>query len=223
VVDDGGWRIVERTGPAAGLHDRALDASGRLLEVLVPARPSLVLGSAQPESDADLVAAASSGTDVARRRSGGGAVLLLPGRDLWIDITIPPSDPLWDDDVAAATHWLGRVWAAALESLGSPAEVHLGPAVRTEWSKKVCFAGLGPGEVLIGGRKVVGISQRRTREGARFQCLVPRAWNPLPLLGLLDLGHGERTQALTELTDVATGVDRSPAVMLAAFVPCLPL
>lgn len=41
----------------------------------------------------------------------------------------------------------------------------------------VCFAGLAPGEVTVDGAKVVGISQRRTRAGARFQCSVPRVWD----------------------------------------------
>jgi hypothetical protein len=41
----------------------------------------------------------------------------------------------------------------------------------------VCFGGTGPGEVVVGGAKVVGLSQRRTRDGARFQCSVPLAWD----------------------------------------------
>ena len=49
----------------------------------------------------------------------------------------------------------------------------------------VCFAGRGPGEVLVGDAKVVGISQRRTRAGARFQCAVPVRWDPAPLAALL--------------------------------------
>ena len=49
----------------------------------------------------------------------------------------------------------------------------------------VCFAGRGPGEVLVGDAKLVGISQRRTRAGARFQCAVPVYWDPAPLATLL--------------------------------------
>ncbi|HEX4903649.1 MAG TPA: hypothetical protein VFV42_12605, partial [Acidimicrobiales bacterium] len=49
----------------------------------------------------------------------------------------------------------------------------------------VCFAGRGPGEVLLGEAKVVGISQRRTRAGARFQCAVPVRWDPAPLAAVL--------------------------------------
>ena len=40
-------------------------------------------------------------------------------------------------------------------------------------------------EVLVDGDKLVGISQRRTRHGARFQCMVHIRWSPDVLIGLL--------------------------------------
>jgi hypothetical protein len=49
----------------------------------------------------------------------------------------------------------------------------------------VCFAGIGPGEVLLHGVKLVGISQRRSRPGSRFQCAVHTGWRPDELVGLL--------------------------------------
>lgn len=44
----------------------------------------------------------------------------------------------------------------------------------------VCFAGHGPGEVLAGrpGRKMVGITQHRTRAGARFVTCALARWEP---------------------------------------------
>ena len=120
----------------------------------------------------------TAGIDVVRRRSGGGAVHLEPGGTLWVDVVVPRGDDVWDDDVGRATFWLGEAWAIAV---GAGAAVHRGPMVRTEWSDLVCFAGLGPGEVTIDDRKVVGISQRRTREAARFQCVAYERWDPRPL------------------------------------------
>jgi lipoate---protein ligase len=122
--------------------------------------PALVLGSSQRP---DIVDDATIGSiEVVRRRSGGGAVLLIPDEVIWLDVLIPTDDPLWSDDVSHASHWLGDVWVAALGG-GS---VHRGPMVRTPWSSLVCFAGLGPGEVTVGGRKLVGISRMRRRVGA---------------------------------------------------------
>jgi lipoate-protein ligase A len=42
----------------------------------------------------------------------------------------------------------------------------------------VCFASSSPGEVFLGANKLVGISQRRGRDGARFQCVLYRHWRP---------------------------------------------
>ena len=217
------WAVVSRTGTAAELHGRPLDAGpGRLVEVLEVEGPALVLGSTQRETDADQAAAAATGTEVVRRRSGGGAVLLLPGRSTWIDVTIARDDVLWQDDVGAAFHWLGHAWAAAVRHLGVEASVHLDRPAETSWSRRVCFAGVGAGEVVVGHRKLVGISQRRAREGARFQCIVYRAWDPVPLLGLLALDELERAYGLTELADVATGLDARSEHVVSALLAALP-
>jgi len=157
----------------------------------------------------------AAGLDVVRRRSGGGAVLIEPGGVAWIDVAIARADPLWDDDVGRAFHWLGDAWAAALVLLGVVgAEVHRGGLVRTALSDLVCFAGLGPGEVTVGGAKVVGMAQRRTREGALFQCAIPIEWNPDRLATLLGI---EGLDA-----PVLSVVGRTPPELLAALVAQLP-
>ncbi len=156
----------------------------------VPASPSfsitfrsidqqvVVLGRSQR---ADVV-----GLPWARRLSGGGAVLLTPGDVVWIDVVVPRGHEVWDDDVGRATWWLGDAWVKALGIDG--AEVHRGGVVRcTPWCKAVCFGGLGPGEVHVDQRKIVGIAQRRTRAGALFQCAVNLRWDPGPLVSALAL------------------------------------
>lgn len=176
------WSLERRGSTPAELH--ALDvpvSAARAVWVADPTAAALVLGSTQPEGivrpDVDL--------EVVRRRSGGGAVLVVPGELLWVDVVVPAGDPLWDADVGRAAHWLGDVWAAALGELGVAGHVHRGALVRTPWSDAVCFAGLGPGEVTVDGRKVVGISQRRTRHAARFQCAALGRWDPAALAALL--------------------------------------
>jgi lipoate-protein ligase A len=166
-------------------------------------QPALVLGSSQAMVEVP-------GIEVVRRRSGGGAVHLAPGATLWVDVVLPRGDDLWDDDIGRAPHWLGAAWA---EAIGDRALVHRGPMVRNEWSDLVCFAGLGPGEVTVDGRKVVGISQRRTRAAARFQCVVYERWDPQPLLDLLHLD--------TALDAVGAGVGPLGAVET-ALIAALP-
>jgi lipoate-protein ligase A len=180
--------------------------------------PALVLGSAQADAGVDRVACAAAGVEVVRRRSGGAAVLVVPGELLWVDLVVPVGDELWQDDVGRAFHWVGQAWAEALAALGIDAAVHRGALVRSAWSSTVCFAGLGPGEVTVGGRKVVGISQRRTRASARFQCAALLAWDPAALVPLLGLP----ARAADELQDVAAGTGVALDPLLAALLRHLP-
>lgn len=177
------------------------------MRLLYPEDRAVVLGSTQPESDIDAAAAAAARTAILRRRSGGGAVLVGPGLVLWVDVFVPAGDPLWTADVGRAFWWLGEAWAAALLAAGRPgARVWRGKLVRSPWSDRICFAGLGAGEVTIGGAKVVGLSQRRTRAGALFQCAVALIWRPCDYLALMVSDTETRARAASELAAVATGV-----------------
>jgi lipoate-protein ligase A len=183
--------------------------------VLEVDRPALVLGSTQSDDIVDHAAATRLGIEVVRRRSGGGAVLLQPAGTVWVDVELPRDDLLWDDDVGRASWWLGDAWARALAAVGvEPGEVHRGGLARAPGRDLVCFAGLGPGEVTVGGAKAVGISQRRTRDGARFQCAVPRTWDADTLAAVLPAAAG--------LVVAVHIVPVDPDAIVAAFLAALP-
>lgn len=167
------WTVEHRRGGAEELHHQRVPETNRAMVVAEIDRPALVLGSTQNDSVADAGALALADVTLARRRSGGGVVLLVPGEHVWVDLAVPAGDPLWHDDVGRAMWWVGASWALALEAAGiTGVEVHRGDVTHRELARRVCFAGLGPGEVTVGGRKLVGISQRRTRTHARFQCVL---------------------------------------------------
>ena len=205
------WDVVEEHGTAADLHGDGLPVPDRrLVRIASATGPAVVLGSTQMASHLDLELAGSLGVEVARRRSGGGAVLLWPGHQVWLDVGLPRADPLWDDDVGRSALWLGEALAAALVGLGvAGAAPHTGPLERTAWSHLVCFAGRAPGEVVVGGRKVVGTSQRRTRQGAVFQVAVALVWAPSILLDVLRLPDGAASEVLAAgvgLSELRPGV-----------------
>lgn len=202
-----------------------MDWSARSVTVCEVDRPALVLGSTQPADHVDGEAAATAGVAVARRHSGGAAVLVEPGAMVWVDVIVPARDPLWHRDVGRAGWWLGEAWAAALADLGRPgASVHRDGLQRRRWSERLCFAGLGPGEVTAAdGAKVVGVAQRRTREGALFQCAVPLRWDVERVAVLLTLSPEQRADLAADLTGVVSPLSGAdPATVVDALVRHLP-
>ncbi|MDP9389628.1 MAG: hypothetical protein M3Q48_17360, partial [Actinomycetota bacterium] len=105
---------------------------------------------------------------------------------------------------------------------GAGGVVHRGGLVASAWSAMVCFAGLGPGEVTVGGRKVVGLAQRRTREGALFQCALPLAWDPVPLLAALGVEDGRAAVAAELAASVLPLGAVPPERVEEAFLGALP-
>lgn len=206
--DDRSWLVRRVTGPASVHHTRLPEPDRRLVRVVAVDGPALVLGSAQPRDVVDHAAVPALGAEVVRRRSGGGAVWLRPGDPLWVDVVVPAGDPLHHHDVGRAFLWLGDVWAAALGSLGLVGEVHRGPADRDAVSRLACFAGRGPGEVLVEGQKVVGISQRRTRAGAVFQCAVHERFDAAPLMAALGRADDDELAAALPARGTGLGAER---------------
>ncbi len=210
------WRLESHHDVADALHAIGIpDVVDRTVRVCVPAKEALVLGSAQPESDVNVDAAQSLGVDVVRRRSGGGSVLVNDDDIVWIDVLLPRNDALWNDDVEQAFFWLGDVWADVLERMGvDDVRVHRASLVKSQWTRTVCFAGLGPGEVTSRNKKLVGISQRRTRAGALFQCSLYKRFDAPRLVSLLQLTPDEKAVLTSELEATVTDVPSLDAAAL---------
>ncbi|MGY6500222.1 MAG: lipoyl protein ligase domain-containing protein [Acidimicrobiales bacterium] len=219
-ASDGEWRVERRSGDPAALHAAEPDlGSAPAVWLLDATTPALVLGSAQRDDVVDAGAVESAGIEVVRRRSGGGAVLVLPGEVLWVDVVVPADHPRWDADVGRAMHWVGEAWAAALGAVGVETTVHRGPLTRTPFSSTVCFAGIGPGEVLgADGRKVVGISQRRRRDLARFQTMLHVGREPGAVVDLLAGDAAWRVEARAAVAAVARAVPTDVDAVVEALV-----
>lgn len=231
------WTVERARGDAAAFHGRDLpERAERLLWLFEVERPALVLGSAQRRTaeagpdPVDAALAAALGIEVVQRRSGGAAVLLEVGRIVWADVIVPRDDPLWVDDVGRATWWVGRWWQRALAGLGlasAGGDVHRGPMRRSEHSAAICFAGVGPGELLVGGRKLVGVSQRRTRVAARFQTAALLSWEPDLLARLCRVSDAAGRapepvrRAALGLTELPGGAGLDVAAVHAALIDAL--
>ena len=175
------WRFNHLRDSAEAVHSRELPAERAIWRASI-SESAVVLGSKQNLDIVNQLACQPDGMSVVRRRSGGGVVVLQADAHLWIDFVVPRDDELWRDDVGEAMWWVGELWADALAKCEiadrDQLRVHRGGLERSALSDLICFGGLGPGEVTLHGQKVVGISQRRTREMARFQCVVHQHWSP---------------------------------------------
>jgi lipoate-protein ligase A len=215
------WSLIRRRSTAGEFHAREIpDPARPEIWVHEITAPALVLGSTQRGPGvADEAACAEAGIEVVRRRSGGGAVLLLPGEVVWVDVILPAGHDGWADDVHRPMVWLGERLAEAFSAAGlSGAEVHRGAMRSTSHSRLICFDGLGPGELTIGGIKLVGISQRRTRAAARLQCCWYVDYDPELLVSLFTQAPevAELTAVATVRRDVAQAVVGHLANLLAA-------
>lgn len=209
------WKVEWRSGQARFLHDTwppADQTDDRVVAVCEAAPPAtLVLGSTQTEPVLlDTEALRAGRLSVTRRTSGGGAVLIDSSAQVWIDVWLPRADVLFEDDVINSSAWLGAAWKSALGNLGLDGlEVARGGLRRSRWSDLVCFAGVGPGELLWRGRKLVGLSQRRTREGARFLTVCPIGPIGPELTELFSLKPEERSDLLSSLQSSATCLEEA--------------
>ena len=153
--------------------------------------PTFVLGGSQP---LDVLDEQRRQRVALRRRRGGGGVVLLQPDDVWIDWWLPADDERWSSDVHVTSNRVGEWWrqvlAARLES-ESEVVLHQGALEGDRAWRVACFAGRGPGEVFVDGRKAVGVTQWRVREGV----FVSSVLHAHPSTTLLDV-----------LTDVPEGL-----------------
>ncbi len=195
---------------------------GRLAVLQEVSDRAVVLGSTQSFDEVDQEAAAGRGLSIARRPSGGGAVLVAPGAQVWADFFLPAGDPLLESDLAASFQWLGRSWQKALSALGVGDLTVSGRAgEHHRLERRLCFVAVGAGEVLVRGKKVVGISQRRIREGAFFFSMLLLAETGEELVSCLRLGE-EPADALDALAARSGWLPLQPGAVEEALLAALP-
>ncbi len=173
-----GWTVRWSNGSSGDFHhDAPPPDTEPQVWVHTPNRPTLVLGSTQPDDLVDTERAEADGIEVCRRRSGGGLVFIDPTTDCWLDLIVPTTSPLWDSDIGRAFQWVGVRWTEVLTAPPLNLQAVMADKPQTSPAGRVwCFADMGHGEVSVGGSKVVGLSQRRTRTWIRIQSMVLGRW-----------------------------------------------
>ena len=177
--------------------------------------PGVVFGCSQ----AAVLARARKGRDrpeMVLRRSGGGAVLTGPWM-LSTSIVLPPEHRLLGGGTVSSYRWLGALIAGLLRDMSIPAralppdEVRRAPAnPALGWA---CFGGLSPWEVVVDGKKIVGLAQLRRRNGVLLTSgtlLARPDWHAL--CALLDRPDGEAAALGSATTSCEEQLGAAPLV-----------
>jgi lipoate-protein ligase A len=171
----------------------------------------------------DLAACERDSVLIVRRQAGGTAVYAAAGV-LGLDIFVTATHPLASPDILEAYRWTGDVWVNALRALGVEAEsvsIEVARAAAKEAKPQeailrlACFGSLSPYEVVVQGRKLVGLAQVRRRGGVLIQSCVHRRFDAdrLALLLLADdtqrRPEGTRGPAVSALRRAAIGLEEA--------------
>src|SRR5919106_4500822 len=168
------WRLLD-TGPLDGFTNMAVDEA--LLEVYAASGgsptlrfygwlpPALSLGYGQQiEADVNLERCRALGIDVVRRLTGGRAVL--HHHEVTYSVIIREDDPLAAMGVLASYLTVSRALIRGLSHLGIAAALiplrRPAPAP-AQGISPVCFVSPSSYEVAVGGRKIIGSAQRRSK------------------------------------------------------------
>jgi lipoate---protein ligase len=212
------WRRLPADCGSSADHTRRSDALSRLANGPTvwwhwTEDPTIILGAGQQASGVDLEACKVAGVRVIKRNSGGASVYADPSL-LGLDVALPPLHPLLGEDVVESYRWLGEVWLHALDFLGIAGNLVSIDESRAQRRtsapeeailRLACFGTLSPYEVVVDGRKLVGLSQVRRTGRALFQSGVYLTFRAEPLSELLVAA--DRVTAVRTLERVATGLD----------------
>ena len=192
-----------------------LSAGSAVLRLYRWERPTLSLGRNEPaRSRWDRAALARLGVDVVRRPTGGHSVL--HARELTYAVAAPARAL---GGVRAAYRWINVRLAAALASLGIAAEIAPEPSVSVSPDGGPCFRAAAGGEVVVGGRKLIGSAQLKV--GDTFlqhgSILIGDDQALLAELGGGPAAEGDRPAALAELLGRPLGQYELEMAVLTAF------
>lgn len=145
------------------LMDRARATGEAVVRVYSWSAPTLSFGRNQKTAGHDRAGLEQKGIAVVRRPTGGRAIL--HHREITYSVTAPVEP---GDSIATDYAWINELLLDALRSLGVDAEIahRMGRAPAPDANP--CFATATPGEITVGGRKLVGSAQYRN-DGAMLQ------------------------------------------------------
>jgi lipoyl(octanoyl) transferase len=154
--------------------------------------PCLSLGRNQPLADADLAACRAAGIDVVRRPSGGQAVL--HADELTYSAILMQTDSRSEGGVLEAYRRISDGLLLGLEALGVAAIQAVGQRGGNHTTTPICFETPSEYEITVGGRKLVGSAQWRSRGGVLQHGSLPLFGDLTRIVRYVVMEEGEREE-----------------------------
>ncbi len=227
------WRLLT-TDPAPGAWNMAVDeAVGRAvaakespptLRFFRWSPPCLSLGFNQPYAVADEAFCREHGVDITRRPTGGRAVL--HQHELTYSVAAPLGFPPFPKDLQSCYRLICQALVNGLRKLGVAAELSSAPqALIPPKSAAPCFMQPAGGEIVVGGRKLVGSAMRRLGAAVLQHGSLLLDWDSRLQAGALGLASDQNLRpAVVTLADLLEEVppwDRLVEALTAGFATTL--
>lgn len=145
-----------------------------------------------------------------KRAAGGGAVLVGPWM-LSLSVALPMWHPLATGGLIESYRWLGELIARVLQDFGVAAQA-LAPSAlppKDDGLRWACFGSLSPWEVVVAGRKIAGLAQRRSGNGLLLVAGILVGDPDWPLLGAaMERDDSEASRLVEATTSCAAELGR---------------
>ena len=185
------WRLL-KTGKHDAATNMAIDEVILLRQEDCPqptlrlydwSQPAFSFGYFQKIStEIDVKRCEAHGVELVRRMTGGGIVV--HGWDVTYSIVIPHGNGVIPGDISASFCWIANRLLNGLHRIGVPATLQGSKFQALEVGPNTCLANPAMHDVMLDGKKIAGVSQRRNRVGAVYQGYIALNMPPAEILSL---------------------------------------
>lgn len=221
------WRLID-SGPCGAFFNMALDEALALhakksgvpvLRFYGWSAPSATLGCFQRISDVDADFCRARNIEIVRRPTGGRAIL--HGKELTYGFAARTADGVFSGGLMESYSKISAAFFRAFQAAGIKAEVRNRPEKgRVLAGSSACFQSTSFGEILAGGRKLIGSAQKRWEDGLLQQGSIPFEINEDLMRSVFgETETANLTKSMTTVGEVSAGLDLNglKALIIPAF------
>ena len=185
------WRLLN-TGKHDAATNMAIDEVILLRQETRPqptlrfydwAQPAFSFGYFQKiTAEIDVDRCEAHRVSLVRRMTGGGIVI--HGWDVTYSIIVPHGTGVIPSDISASYCWIANRLLKGFHRIGVPATLQGRKSGTAETGPNTCLANPAEHDVMLDGKKIAGVSQRRNRIGGVYQGYIALNMPPSEILTL---------------------------------------